>query len=180
MQHRSLKPFWLFLALLFAGQSLLPLAAFAEVSVRCVGAPASSKPCAQGVFAVPGRADIAKRFEVLPCCRHMTGCPTMARCLQTAAAANLRGSAAALPARAFFWFAPKCLVSIRLLNTKPASLASQSPRRLFQSSPALAPPVLPTAPVALIIAITAFIPNTINLPASLSTHSHGLRAPPCA
>lgn len=165
---------WLLLALLFAGQSLLPVAALAQVSMRCVGALASSTPCAQGTFVTTDSAAITKRFARLACCRTMPNCPPMA------APASV-GQTAAVPARGFALVAPNCLVSVSLLNTKPAALGPQAKRWLLLSAPALAPPAIHPAPVALTApAAVVFAEASFRLPPSVSTHSHGLRAPPAA
>jgi len=173
MQRRPYKLIWLLLALLFAGQSLLPVAALAEISVRCVGAPASSAPCAHGTFALADTAAITKHFAGLACCRMMANCPTMPAdgCAPTSAPVS----------RGFLVSAPKCLVSVSLLNPKATTLSPQAHRWLLLSSPSLAPPA--ARPVAVTLSAPSavtFSTAPFHLPPSVSTHAHGLRAPPAA
>lgn len=173
MQRRPYKLIWLLLALLFAGQSLLPVAALAEISVRCVGAPASSAPCVHGTFALTDKAAITKHFAGIVCCRMMANCPTMA--------ADGCGPTTAPVSRGPSVSAPKCLVTVNLLNARPTTASLQAQRWLLLSSPSLAPPAVRPAP------ITLSTPSAVqsstapfHLPPSVSTHAHGLRAPPAA
>jgi len=174
MQRRLYKPFWLFLALLFAGQALLPVSSLAEVRVRCVGASASAKPCAQGLFVVADMAHIARRFAGLPCCRNMkvADCPSRAIRVHHAgrlAALSLRDS----PSR--------CLVTIHAFRTGNAVAALPARLWLLRSAPAQAPPAFPPVlfpgltEAAFPAAPTAFI-----LPSCSFFALHGPRAPPSA
>ncbi len=175
MQRRTLKPFWLFLALLFFGQLLSPAAAVAQVSMRCVGAPASSPPCAQAAFAVADLPLVAARAACLPCCRMVADCPMMT----PPARAHSRGTARVMHPR--LASRPLCLLSVKLLSIKPATLAQGARARQLASAHTLAPAAarLPStaqrAPVA-----AAFPAPACPLPASVLPHSHGLRAPPAA
>lgn len=175
MQRRILKPFWLFLALLFFGQSLSPAAAVAQVSMRCIGAPASSPPCAQAAFAVADLSPVAARAACLPCCRMVTGCPMMAPHARTRSRGTARVRHPRLASR------PLCLLSVKLLSIKPAARAPRARARQLASALALVPAaaLLPNtarrAPAA-----AAFPAPACPLFASVLPHSHGLRAPPAA
>lgn len=171
MQRRHYKPIWLLLALFFTGQSLLPVAAFAQVSVRCVGAPASSAPCAQGTFATANAAAISEHFATVACCRMMAHCSMLAagNCAQSPVPGTSSLSAT------------KCVVSVNLLNTKPATLGLQAHRWLLWSAPALAPPARAVSLIPAKSSLATLFPTgPFSLPVSVSTHSHGLRAPPVA
>lgn len=172
MRRRTYKPVWLLLALLFAGQSLLPVAALAQVSMRCVGAPASSAPCAQATVVATDSAAITKPFSRLACCRTMPNCPGMA------APASV-SQAVSRPVRGFSLVASNCLVSVSLFNTKPATLGPQAQRWLLLSAPVLAPPAVHAVSVVLDAPPAVVFPEaSFRLPPSISTHAHGLRAPP--
>ncbi len=173
MRRTSYKPIWLLLALLFAGQLLLPVAALAEISVRCVGAPASSASCAHGTFALADTAAITKHFSGLACCRMMANCPTMAT--------GGCGPTSAPVSHGFSVSAPKCLVTVNLLNARSTPLSPQAHRWLLLSSPSLAPPAIrPAAVIPSASSAVSFSTASFHLPPSVSTHSHGLRAPPAA
>lgn len=173
MKRRPYKFIWLLLALLFAGQALLPVAALAEISVRCVGAPASSAPCAHGTFALADTAAINKHFARLACCQMMANCPKMA--------AGGCGLISPPVSRGFSMSAPQCLVTVNLLNARSTTFSPQAHRWLLLSSPSLAPPVACPAPVTPSEpSAVRFSTASFHLPPSVSTHAHGLRAPPTA
>lgn len=176
MNRRPYKPnklIWFLLALLFAGQSLLPVAALAEISVRCIGAPASAAPCAHGTFALIDTASITKHFSALACCRTMVNCPTMAAGGFSHTSVPVSRGSAMSP--------PKCLVSINLLNARPTAPSLQVHRWLLLTSPALAPPAARPASIAVSTPSSIqFSTVPFHLPPSVLTHAHGLRAPPSA
>ena len=170
MQRRPHK-FILFLALLLTGQSLLPAAALAQVSMRCAGAPASSAACAQDTVLSADPAVVSKHFAGLACCRAMSHCASMALSVHRSATPMSRASLTA----------PRCLLSVSILSTKPAMLGRQTHRWLLLAAPALAPPVVRSvslSPVSL--PKIQLAPVSFALPPSVLTHLHGLRAPPAA
>lgn len=163
------------LSLLVLGQSLLPVAALAEVSVRCNGASKSSKPCAQATLIAADVATIDRYLSGLACCKDMVGCSAMMASGQGHSPQN------ALSTHSNVESAARCLVSINLLNTKPATLGPQANRWLLRSFPSLAPPALHLAPSAACV----LVPNHCSSAAfallpSATVRSHGLRGPPCA
>lgn len=163
------------LSLLLLAQSLQPVTALAEVSVRCRGASSSSKPCAQATLIAADAATIANHFSGLACCKNMAGCPA------TMASGQGRSPQNALPTHSIVESAARCLVSINLLNTKPATLGPQANRWLLRTVPSLAPPLSPPA----LSAACVLVPNHCSSAAfallpSATVRSHGLRGPPCA
>ncbi len=173
MRQRPYKLIWLLLALLFAGQSLLPLAALAEISVRCVGAPASSKPCARMVVSPADRQTIASRLSVMPCCRNMVSCRSMA--------VGCDHNTGVVSRVASVLTAPKCLLTVNPLGTTSAVSVPSLHRWLLHSAPALAPPAARPVAVSLPrVSISPLRPASFSLSPRLLTASHGLRAPPSA
>ena len=171
MQRRSYKLILFFLVLLFTGQSLLPAATLAQVSMRCVGAPVSSAPCAQDTIVSTDSAMTAKHFSGLACCRAMSHCPLMALGIHKSSTTFSNLSVTA----------PGCLISVSLLNTKSATLGPQAHRWLLLAAPALAPPAVQSVSnFPVFLSKIQFSTVFFALPPSVSTHSHGLRAPPVA
>lgn len=172
MQRRRYNFIWLFLALIFMGQSLLPVATLAEISVRCVSAPAASVPCAHMVVSLNDRKTIASRLSRLACCRNMIACRLMA--------SGCEAKVSAAPRQAFALSAPKCLITISSTTAPNAVMMPNGHKWMLHSSPALAPPAI----YAAVVLHPAIISSDPHVPFSLSprllTASHGLRAPPCA
>lgn len=172
MQRYPHKIILVLLSLLLVGQSLLPAAALAEVSMRCRGASLSSKPCAQAALVAADAATITKHFAGLACCKDMVDCPAMI------ASGQGYGPQNTLPSYAIVASTSKCLVSVSLLDTKPATLGPQAHQWLLNSAPALAPPVVrPAVPLSLAAAIR-FSPVSFDLLPRAGVRSHGLRGPP--
>jgi len=173
MQRRPYKLIWLVLALLFAGQSLLPVAALAEISVRCVGAPASSEPCARMVVSLAGRQTIASRLSIMPCCRNMVSCRSMAM--------GCDRNAGVVPRVAAVLAAPKCLITVSPLSTTSTAAVPNVHRWLLHSAPALAPPAVGPVAVGLHYStVFPLLPASFSFSPRLLSASHGLRAPPSA
>lgn len=163
MRTRPYNHLWLLLALLLAGQSLLPASALAFVEMRCLNAPASAPACARVAVPVSGtsfacsqRVSMANCAE-MPCCRARKMLPTPRR--------------AALSA-------PTCLLSITPAVGERATLAPGHARWLLDAAPSLAPPASRAAAVVLLSPRSRRSLPAPGLFARLFSHLHGLRAPP--
>ena len=155
MQRRFTKFILACLSLLMMGQSVLPVAALAQVSVRCKSVSSvPATPCVQTTLLASDTAGIAKQMA---CCQSMAG--TSARSAAVAA--------------------PDCLVAVTVLDTKPVSLGLPRHPWLLHSAPALAPPVSQTGFAAPAIFPTIhFSSASFDLLPRAAVHSHGLRGPP--
>ncbi len=164
------------MALVFMLQTLVPTWALAEVSVRCVGAPAASAPCMKVVLPVGHDATSHFKCADMSCCRNaaslMKACK-MAMSGDPGMTMQRQANTAALSA-------PKCLISIKPL-TSPQSAATNMHRWLLKAAPALAPPAI-THKIASPTALSNKVARrqTIPLLPTFSMASHGLRAPPLA
>jgi hypothetical protein len=157
MQQRFHKFILACLSFLLVGQSLAPVAALAEVSVRCkTASSAPVTPCLRTTLMATDAAGVAKQ---LACCKSMGGSPS----------------------RRVVVSVPGCLVSITLLDTKPAILGPQAHQWFLSSAPVLAPPAIRTAlATSLALAVPRFSSASFDLLPCVAVRSHGLRGPPCA
>lgn len=173
MRHRYYKLITLFLALILAGSSCIPVSAWAEAQMRCAGASPQSLPCAQAELSAAGLTERQVYATLMSCCRsRQGGCTLMRGCaLGQRAQRTAKNSHAALSAR-------HCLMSVRAIPV-PTPLAARRACWFLAAAPAFAPPM--PAPVLTAPAVSrgdtfwTFSPG-------LSLHSlpflHGLRAPP--
>ena len=167
MVRRFQKTIWLLCAFLLLSQSLLPVSAQAYVTVRCVGASASSPNCARTLVPVeegtPGRAYLAP----MACCAHMTRMCAMGHGISTEASVY-PAVVSSLP----------CLVTVSPLSTERSTATQNARSWMLDASPAHAPPAA-TAVSSLPVQTIARLPvNSFSLLASAFSPSHGLRAPP--
>lgn len=151
---------WLVPALLLLAQSLLPVTAFADVSMRCAGM-AVATPCARMTVSLTSPRALASLLSQMPCCRAQLSCPMTAQSTQ------------------FHLSSGHCLVTVQTRATSRAALMPSSHRWLLRHAPALAPPALPrfspAAPAS--VSLSAFHTADFSPPA---VSAHGLRAPPHA
>ena len=173
MQSRLHNLVCLFVAVAVLVQAVVPMAALADVSVRCAGASASAKPCVHEVMFAASQKSMAARFSAMPCCRNMAMCH-MSSCMKR--------STLSPTARGHLTFAssPKCIVTIKPISATNSSLSSAKYRWLYRSTPSLAPPAAPAIaehPASVSFPLHYSPPD---LAPQYSTHSHGLRAPPCS
>lgn len=163
----------LFVAASVLFQAVVPMAALADVSVRCAGSPTTSKPCAHALVFAPNPSNITKRVCQMSCCRTMAMCH-MACCMKRHAVAG----ASALSTKTTA--SPICIVTIKPLGMASSTLTPTKYRWLFGSAPSLAPPTTPHVADS----FTNSLPPRYYSPPELSpphlSDSHGLRAPPCS
>ena len=170
MIRRRLHPLvWFLTIAALMVQSALPVAALAEVNMRCTGLSAIAKPCATVVMFTPARTAMSNSYSAMPCAASQGICP------MTSAGKFHRGAMAhSVRQRTSL----KCAFSAKPLTTINPAVAPASQRWLLHTAPAMAPPA--ASPV---IAndcssklqqsyTSSFVPHLY------LTHSHGLRAPP--
>jgi len=162
---------WLVLALVFMGQSLLPVASWAEITVRCAGMPVTS-PCARMVVPLADKDTAAKQLAGFDCCRSMLNCRMMMKhdCGTMASSSLARSKTPA---------GSGCLVTIKpISDSRPiAALHSRTSKIHFSALVALPGYLTLTAGQAKTIAISR---DFYALSPSFLTAAHGLRAPPTA
>ena len=167
MARRFQKTIWLLCAFLLLAQSLLPVSAQAYVTVRCVGASASSPDCARNLVPIEEGSSARSYLAPMSCCHHMA----------RGGALNDMGQAAATLHRASLSALP-CLVEVSPTNSV-RSAATQSARSwMLDSSPAHAPPaatIVSSLPMQTVVRLPL---NSFSLPTPALSPSHGLRAPP--
>lgn len=177
MRHRHYKPITLLLAILLAASSWVSLPGRAEAQMRCAGVSPQSPPCARVELPAAGLTETRAYGLLMACCRSPRGgCATMRDCPMSRHGQKMKATRrSALSARC-------CLVSLRLFNTVPASLAAQPTRWLLDASPALAPPLASHA-AAVLVSQNVQAPLWTDPPVlspQLAPALHGLRAPPLA
>ena len=168
MARRFQKMLWLLCAFLLLTQSLLPVSAQAYVTVRCLGASASSPECARTLVPVEEGTSARSYLAPMSCCHHhMTrGCALMDM-TRTAPAAPFT-SVSALP----------CLVQVSPFSTERPS-ASQSARSwMLDVSPAHAPPAATPVSSCPLETTSRLRLNSFRFPTRTFSPSHSLRAPP--
>ena len=167
MGRRFQKILWLICAFLLLTQSLLPVTAQAYVTVRCVGASASSPDCSRNLVPVeegtPGRSYLAP----MPCCAHMLRSYALSGMGQVAAPLP-RASLSALP----------CLVRVSPFSTERSRAAQSTRSWMLDTSPAHAPPTATTASSFPVQTAVRLPLNSFILPIPAFSPSHSLRAPP--
>ena len=168
MRKRRFQLVWLATAVLFAIQSLTPVAAMAEVSMRCAGAMASGVPCVRATVLTSGVSGTVARFKAMPCCRNMAGCQkALARQLSITRSSFTDISS------------PTCVISVNTLASREALTPSMH-RWLLQNAPAQAPPTRRAIVAPIETASTKSYFTSNNFPTPFLIRAHGLRAPPCA
>ncbi len=158
MLRRTNNLLWLFVALAFGAQSLLPAAAFAEVSMRCVGA---SLPCAHAVISPATESAMTG----MACCHSVATCPPSAQPHSICGVSIM----------------PGCQITVSPLGATGAANVPGAHRWLLHTSPALAPPALfATFVVYIGGTVPPSAPADLCLPSRHLNDLHGLRAPPVA
>jgi hypothetical protein len=167
MARRFQKTIWLLCAFLLLTQSLMPVSAQAYVTVRCVGASASSPDCARTLVPIEEGMSARSYLAPMSCCHQMTrGCALSG--MGQAAPTLHRASLSALP----------CLVKVSPTNSV-RSAATQSARSwMLDASPAHAPPVATIVPSLPAQTIARLPLNSSSILTPALSPSHGLRAPP--
>lgn len=174
--HNILRQFvWLMLALLLGAQSLAPVGASVQASMRCAGASPSAQPCARAVLPATGLTTPRACDALMACCRMDKAQSVIGRGCPMGAARTVRVD------RGTGVTAPRCLVSVVLTPSSPVPPALHRFRWLLGVAPALAPPVA-SAPGALYAAPAAplFRADAPAFSPHAPSPSHGLRAPPAA
>ena len=154
-------------------QAVVPMAALADVSVRCAGFATASKPCAHAFVFALNPANITARVCRMPCCHDMPMC-RMACCTKWHASTPASFRHMTVGA------SRKCIVTIKPVGTANSTLTPIKHRWLLRSSPSLAPPTTPTVAetVANALPLRYYSPPELSPP--YLSDSHGLRAPPCS
>lgn len=170
MRTRPYNHLWLLLALLLAGQSLLPASALAFVEMRCLNAPASAPACARVAVPVSGTSFACSQRVSMAHCTEMACCRVNAMPRMSCRAQPVSPRAALS--------APTCLVSVTPAVGERATLAPGHARGLLDAAPSLAPPASRAAAVVLLSPRSRRSLPAPGLFARLFSHLHGLRAPP--
>ncbi len=175
LRRRCYRNLWLLTALFLLAQALSPMAALAEVSVRCLGA-SSPMPCARAVLPVADGVSATLHTAEMSCCR------TMPHCRMRPALMSACVHASPVPSSRVTVSAPECLVSITPLTVRDTACVTPAGHHwLLHAAPALAPPALASLSVPLAVASLFAFPLPFDSPPpALPITSHGLRAPPCA
>ncbi|WP_119320383.1 hypothetical protein [Capsulimonas corticalis] len=175
MRRRAHSILWLLVVLAIALQSVAPRLAFAQVSVRCAGATAASKPCMQAVLPITSDTPAQMKCANMACCRNRASLLRACRMGMSMPPAHLAGRSLHTVA------APStCLISIKRLSA--AAPAARNMRRwLLDASPAAAPPTPSASSITCpVVARNLPLPSSVSLSTRYFHLSHGLRAPPVA
>ena len=170
MLRRIYNPLWLFVAMLFAAQTVTPAMTMVHVSVRCVGG--SAAPCAEATMAATDLPHVARHFTGLACCRYMTDC----HMTQTSGQSCLPPSLA--PTSSFRVSAPRCNLTVRpVVASSPAKAPT-----VWQWHNVNAPPAVSSVHsfIAPVLTTIVFGTHTVRPMHSPQSSVHGLRAPPAA
>ena len=170
MLRRIYNPLWLFIALLFAAQTVTPAMAMVHVSMRCVGS--STAPCAEATMAATDLPHVARHFTGLACCRYMTDCHMAPASHQSCS------PSASVTTLSFRVSLPRCNLTVRPTSLASPAKASSS----LQWHSVNAPPGTSSAHnlIAPVLTTIAFGTRTVRPIHSPQSHVHGLRAPPTA
>ena len=179
MRPRSYNFITLFLALLLAVSSWVPMPGRAEAQMRCAGASSRSLPCARAELPA-GLTDEQVYGSLMACCRSMRGgCALMRGCpMPQMSHGSMAARLASAPSLAAL--TARCLVTLRVSAPVPAPIAVHRSRWLLTASPALAPPLAASAVRAYPAVPVVFWTHSVTLSPHLAPALHGLRAPPAA
>jgi hypothetical protein len=201
MKARLYKLVWIFAVFALIAQSLAPVAAGTEMTMRCVGAPAFSTPCAHLVLPAEAAGTARSYAGLMACCRLRT-----ARCAMAEPAAGATSPAMMKPAACAMSHSaavrgagrpmmamppvfrpnatigmPGCTITMSPGHAASDFLAGAQRRWHLVSAPAQAPPVFARIAVPAPAPVTLpFAPSSISLAPDPMLAAHGLRAPPAA